>query len=112
MSLNPTAGGSGWAKAQLDNVPAGTRIRLEARDLPVGSEYEVWCIRADGRWVSGGTFWPDRDGQAEAFFTSAVRAGDYHRMAVTRNPDPGGDRGPTGAGRPAALLRARLARPG
>jgi Anti-sigma-K factor rskA/Putative zinc-finger len=94
-SLNPMAGGSGWATAQLDNVPAGTRIQLEARGLPAGSEYEVWCIRADGRWVSGGTFWPDRDGQAEGYFTSAVRAGDYHRMVVTRKPDRGGDRGPT-----------------
>ncbi len=93
--LNPRASASGSATAQLDDVPAGTRIRLEARGLPTGSEYEVWCIRADGRWVTGGTFWPDPNGRAEGDFTAAVRAGDYHRMVVTRNPDRGGDRGPT-----------------
>jgi anti-sigma-K factor RskA len=101
VSLKPMAGGAGSATAQLDDVPAGTRIRLETRGLPAGSEYEVWCIRADGRWVSGGTFWPDRDGRTEADMTAAVRPGDYHRMVVTRKPDRGGDRGP-------AVLRGPL----
>jgi anti-sigma-K factor RskA len=96
VSLDPRAGSSGSATAWLDDVPAGTRIQLEARGLPAGSEHEVWCIRADGRWVSGGTFWPDRDGRTEAEFTAAVRAGDYHRMVVTRRPEGAaeGERGP------------------
>jgi anti-sigma-K factor RskA len=96
VSLDPSAGGFGSATAWLDDVPAGTRIRLETRGLPAGSEYEVWCIRADGRWVSGGTFWADRDGRTEADLTAAVRPGDYHRMAVTRQPEGGGaERGRT-----------------
>jgi hypothetical protein len=96
VSLDPRAGGSGSALAWLDNSPAGTRIRLEARGLPAGSEYEVWCVRADGRWISGGTFWADRDGITEAELTAAVRPGDYHRMVVTRQPERAGgaERGP------------------
>jgi anti-sigma-K factor RskA len=96
VSLDPRAGGAGSATAWLGQVPAGTRIRLEARELPEGSEYEVWCIRADGRWVSGGTFWADRDGRAEAELTAAVRAGDYHRMVVTQRLEGAGEgeRGP------------------
>jgi anti-sigma-K factor RskA len=96
VSLDPRAGSSGSATAWLANVPAGTRIRLETRGLPAGSEYEVWCIRGDGRWVSGGTFWADRDGRTEAELTAAVRPGDYHRMVVTRRPERAGgaERGP------------------
>lgn len=96
VSLDARAGGAGSATAWLDQVPAGTRIRLETRGLPAGSEYEVWCIRTDGRWVSGGTFWADRDGRTEAELTAAVRPGNYHRMVVTRRPDGAGegDRGP------------------
>ena len=86
VSLDPRAGGSASATAWLGEVPAGTRIRLESSGLPAGSEYEVWCIRSDGRWVSGGTFWADRDGRADAELTAAVRPGDYHRMVVTRRP--------------------------
>jgi Anti-sigma-K factor rskA/Putative zinc-finger len=93
-SLDPMAGGSGSATAQIGQVSAGTGIRLQARGLPVGSEYEVWCIRSDGRWVSGGTFWPESNGEAQAYMTAAVRPGDYHRIVVTRNPDRGGERGP------------------
>jgi anti-sigma-K factor RskA len=74
------------ASAELAEVRAGTRIRLETRGLPANAEYEVWCIRADGRWVSGGTFWADPDGRTEAELTAAVRAGEYHRMVVTRRP--------------------------
>ena len=51
VSLEARAGGSASATAWLDQVPAGTRIRLESSGLPAGSEYEVWCIRSDGRWV-------------------------------------------------------------
>jgi anti-sigma-K factor RskA len=82
------------ASASLDQVPEGTHIRLRAQGLPAGTEYEVWCVRADGRWVSGGTFWADADGSAEAQLTAAVKAGNYHVMAVTRQGRKGGDRGP------------------
>jgi anti-sigma-K factor RskA len=91
VSLAPRAGGAGSATALLDEVPAGTRIRLETRGLRASSEYEVWCIATDGRWVSGGTFRADRDGRVEAEMTAAVRAGDYHRMVVTRRPDGAGE---------------------
>jgi anti-sigma-K factor RskA len=86
VSLDPRAGGAGSATAWLDEVPAGTRIRLETRGLRANSQYEVWCIAADGRWVSGGTFTADRDGRVEAELTAAVKPGDYHRMVVTRRP--------------------------
>jgi anti-sigma-K factor RskA len=97
VSLDAMGGGSGVsATAELGQVPAGTRIRLETRGLPTGSEYAVWCIRVDGRWVSGGSFWADSDGRTEAELTAAVRPGDYHRMVVTRRPEGGGsERGPT-----------------
>jgi anti-sigma-K factor RskA len=98
VALSPVAEARNVAaSAVLDSVPAGTRIRLEARGLPTGAEYEVWCIRVDGRWVSGGTFWPDRDGVTEAELTAAVRAGNYHKMVVTKRPAKGGegDRGPS-----------------
>jgi anti-sigma-K factor RskA len=91
VSLDPRAGGGGSATAWLDEAPAGTRIRLETRGLPAGSQYEVWCIATDGRWVSGGTFRADRDGRVEAELTAAVRAGDYHRMVVTRRPKGAGE---------------------
>jgi anti-sigma-K factor RskA len=96
VSLDAKARGAGSATAWLDAVPAGTSIRLETGGLPAGAEYEVWCIRADGRWVSGGTFWADRDGRTEAELTAAVRPGEYHRMVVTRRPEgAGAERGPT-----------------
>jgi anti-sigma-K factor RskA len=96
VSLDPPkADGSGSGIAWLDDVPAGTRIRLEARGLQAGAEYEVWCIRTDGRWISGGTFWADRGGPTEADLTAAVRPGDYHRMVVTRRLEGGeGGHGP------------------
>jgi anti-sigma-K factor RskA len=87
-------GPAGAADASLAEVPAGTRIRLRTRDLPAGAEYELWCVRADGRWVSGGTFWADADGSTDAQLTAAVKAGDYHWMAVTRQGREPGDRGP------------------
>ena len=83
VSLDATVAGSGSATAELGEVPAGTRIRLETRGLRSGSEYEVWCIGTDGRWVSGGTFRADGDGRVQAELTAAVRPGDYHRMVVT-----------------------------
>jgi anti-sigma-K factor RskA len=90
VSLDPRAGGTGAATAWLDEVPAGTRIRLETRGLSASSEYEVWCIATDGRWVSGGTFRADRDGRVEAELTAAVRPGSYHRMVVTSRPEGAG----------------------
>ena len=81
-------------------MPAGTRVRLRARGLPTRTMYELWCIRADGHWVSGGTFRAGGDGKAEAVLTAAVRPGDYHVMAVTRHTG-GMKHGP-------ALLRGRL----
>jgi anti-sigma-K factor RskA len=97
VSLDSRAGSAGSATAWLDDVPAGTRIRLETRGLPANSQYEVWCIATDGRWISGGTFRTDRDGRVEAELTAAVQPGDYHRMVVTRRPEgaAGADRGPT-----------------
>jgi anti-sigma-K factor RskA len=91
VSLDPRAGGAGAATAWLDEVPAGTRIRLETRGLPANAQYEVWCIATDGRWVSGGTFRADRDGRVEAELTAGVRPGDYHRMVVTRRPKGAGE---------------------
>jgi anti-sigma-K factor RskA len=82
------------ANASLENVAEGTRIRLWTRGLRSDAEYEVWCVRADGRWVSGGTFWADPDGSSEAELTAAVKAGDYHWMAVTRRPSGEDGRGP------------------
>jgi anti-sigma-K factor RskA len=100
VSLDATVAGSGSATAELDEVPAGTRIRLETRGLRSGSQYEVWCIRSDGHWVSGGTFRADRDGRVQAELTAAVRPGDYHRMVVTEGA---GD-----AARGPAVLRGAL----
>jgi anti-sigma-K factor RskA len=104
--LAPLARGSdAAATAWVAEVPAGTRVRLRARGLPTvrGSMYELWCVREDGRWVSGGTFRAARDGRAEAELTAAVRPGDYHLVVVTRHARGAGEaeRGP-------ALLRGRL----
>jgi anti-sigma-K factor RskA len=93
VSLDAMGGVSASATASIREAPAGTQIWLRARGLPTGSEYEMWCIRNDGRWVSGGTFWPDRDGRTNTYFTAAVRRGNYERMVVTRNPDGGDERG-------------------
>ena len=94
-----TASAVAWA----EDVPAGTRVRLHARGLPVkgNATYELWCIRADGHWISGGTFRPGGDGHAEAVLTAAVRPGDYHTMVVTRHTGDESDHGP-------ALLRGEL----
>ena len=101
------------ATAWAEDVPAGTRVRLRARGLPAGggAMYELWCVRADGHWVSGGTFRAGRDGRAEAVLTAAVRPGDYHVMVVTRHTSEG-EHGAGAAARPAALLSrtARAAR--
>jgi len=97
MGSGSKAAGTAWA----DDVAAGTRVRLRAWGLPKRNRgvYELWCIREDGRWVSGGTFRTGSDGRAEAVLTAGVRPGDYHEMVVTRHM--GGEHGP-------ALLRGRL----
>jgi anti-sigma factor RsiW len=94
-----TASAVAWA----DDIPAGTRVRLRAHGLPAtgSAMYELWCIRADGHWVSGGTFRAAGDGRAEAVLTAAVRPGDYHVMVVTRHTGMGAVHGPP-------LLRGRL----
>jgi len=70
-----------WADARLETVKAGTRVSLQAGGLADG-RYQLWCIEADGRWVSGGSF-RARDGNANVVLTAAVAAGEYHRMLVT-----------------------------
>jgi hypothetical protein len=94
-----TASAVAWA----EDVPAGTRVRLRARGLPSSGRamYELWCIRSDGHWVSGGTFRPAGDGRADAVLTAAVSPGDYHVMVVTRHTGAESDHGP-------ALLRGEL----
>jgi anti-sigma-K factor RskA len=89
------------ASADLAQVPAGTRIRLTTTGLPARTEYELWCVRGDGRWVSGGTFWADADGSTDADLTAAVKPGDYHWMAVTKQGRERDSRG-------AVVLRGEL----
>jgi hypothetical protein len=82
---------SAWAMAYAAEVDAGTRVTLRARGLPRRSRrvYELWCVRTDGRWVSGGTFRADRHGRAQAELTAGVRPGDYHVMVVSRRAEDG-----------------------
>ena len=82
------------AYARLTSVDAGTQVSLQARGLPSGKpdQFELWCVRADGRWVSGGTFKSRADGRAAAELTAAVTAGNYHLIVVTTlgtGPEPG-----------------------
>jgi hypothetical protein len=67
-------------------VPAGAEVTLWAHRLPSGRgvAYELWCVREDGRWVSGGSFRPRRDGDANAKLTAAVMPGEYHIVVVSR----------------------------
>jgi anti-sigma-K factor RskA len=80
------------ARAQLHKAPAGTRVELSVDGMPPDSHavYDVWCIRDDGRWVSGGSFQVGRSGDAHVTLTAAVRAGEYEVMRVTtRSGKPG-----------------------
>ena len=88
------------AASPSSNVSAGTRVYLSADRLPAVGDYEVWCVRTDGRWISGGSFRPSADGAAEATLTAAVEPGEYHEVVVTR-------RGSEGA-RGAEVLRGKL----
>jgi hypothetical protein len=96
------AGGGAEGMAEAAEVPAGTRVKLTAHDLPVrrGTTYELWCIRTDGAWISGGSFHARRDGTAKAELTAAVRAGEYHVVVITRRSS-GGVRG-------AEVMRGKL----
>jgi anti-sigma-K factor RskA len=95
VGAHTKAAGTAW----VAEVPAGTRVRLRARGLS-SEMYELWCVRTDGSWVSGGTFRAGGDGRAEAMLTAAVRPGDYHVVVIARH----GGEGPHGP----ALLRGRL----
>jgi hypothetical protein len=78
----------------VQEVPVGTQVDLEVDGLGGrrGRAYEVWCVRTDGRWVSGGSFRARSDGAATATLTAAVMPGDYHVVVITRRSD--GGRGP------------------
>jgi anti-sigma-K factor RskA len=104
VQLGPTGSvQTASARAWAEDVPAGTRVRLRARGLPAKGRttYELWCIRSDGRWISGGTFRAGGDGRADAMLTAAVSPGDYHTMVVTRHTGSEADHGPE-------LLRGEL----
>jgi Anti-sigma-K factor rskA/Putative zinc-finger len=97
------AGGDAAGVADVEEVPAGTHVDLRAHDLPMdgGDVYELWCVRSDGRWVSGGSFRARGDGSAAAELTAAVSPGEYHVVVVTRR-SAGGERG-------AEIMRGELA---
>lgn len=111
----PGGGGRAYARAELwstsgqvlgtasvAEVAAGTRVDLRAHDLPLGGGrlYELWCVRRDGRWISGGSFRARADGRAAAQLTAPVRPGEYRVIVVTRR-SPGGKRG-------AEVMRGKL----
>jgi anti-sigma-K factor RskA len=77
----------------VQEVPAGTQVDLSVEGLRSRrAAYELWCVRTDGRWVSGGSFHPSASGEADVRMTAAVAPGDYHVVVITRPAD--GDRGP------------------
>lgn len=89
--------------ASVTEAAGGTHVELRAHDLPVtrGAVYELWCVRTDGAWVSGGSFHARADGSASAELTAAVDPGEYHVVVVTRR-SVGGMRG-------AEVMRGKLA---
>lgn len=94
-------GSSAKAYAYVDAVPAGTRVTLGARGLDAGgAAYELWCVLASGKWVSGGTFRSGADGRASAELTAAVKPGDYHVIVITNAAD--------GDARGTPVLRGKL----
>jgi hypothetical protein len=97
-----SASGRVLGSASVAEVDGGTRVQLRAHRLPVGrgAVYELWCVRTDGRWISGGSFRARADGSAAAQLTAAVRPGDYHVVVVTRR-SAGGRRG-------AEVMRGKL----
>jgi hypothetical protein len=79
------SGSTARATAWVDAVPAGTSVSLGARGLDGGGAvYQVWCVRPNGEWVSGGTFRSSAGGNAEAKLTAAVKPGDYHVIVITK----------------------------
>jgi anti-sigma factor RsiW len=96
LSGVPGAGGS----FTVHEVAAGTQVNLSVNGLKAaGAGYELWCVRTDGRWVSGGTFRPRAGGKADVELTAAVKPGEYHKMVLTRRV--AGERG-------APVLRGKL----
>jgi anti-sigma-K factor RskA/putative zinc finger protein len=97
------AGGGAAGTAEAAQVTAGTRVKIRAHDLPVnrGTAYELWCVRSDGRWISGGSFHARKDGSAAAELTAAVWPGEYHVVVITRRS--------TGGVRGAEVMRGKLA---
>jgi hypothetical protein len=92
------------ATASVHAVPAGTSVKLGARGLDAkGTVYELWCVRVNGDWVSGGTFRSSANGRAQAQLTAAVKPGDYHVIVVTRAARSADDRAPG-----TAILRGEL----
>jgi Anti-sigma-K factor rskA/Putative zinc-finger len=85
------AGGGAEGTADVAEVAAGTRVKLQAEHLPVagGKTYELWCVRTDGRWINGGRFYARSDGTAAAELIAAVKPGDYHVVVITRRSDRG-----------------------
>lgn len=101
-ALDPGSGAR--ATAYVDAVPAGTRVTLGAHGLARGGAvYELWCVRANGEWVSGGTFRSAADGRARAQLSAAVEPGDYHVIVITRAAAASDD-----GGRGTPVLRGKL----
>lgn len=96
------AGHGAAGNAEVEEVAAGTRVHLRAHHLPgrAGTAYELWCVRSDGRWISGGSFQTRADGTAAAELTAAVTPGEYHVVVITRR-STGGQRG-------AEVMRGKL----
>jgi anti-sigma-K factor RskA len=103
--LTPIDSGSkARATAWVDAIPAGTSVSLGARGLDGGGAvYQLWCVRPNGEWVSGGTFRSSAEGKARADLTAAVKPGDYHEIVITQGARSA-DRG--AHGRP--VLRGEL----
>ena len=81
------SGSTARATAWVDAVPAGTSVSLGARGLDAaGAVYQLWCVRPNGEWVSGGTFRSSAGGNAKAKLTAAVKPGDYHVIVITQGP--------------------------
>ena len=60
--LAPIAAGSNASGHRLGRGRAGRHARAPARARLARTMYELWCVRADGHWVSGGTFRPPATG--------------------------------------------------
>lgn len=83
------SGSTARATAWVDAVPAGTSVSLGARGLDGGGAvYQLWCVRPNGEWVSGGTFRSSAGGNAKAELTAAVKPGDYHVIVITQGARP------------------------